>query len=507
MPYPIMIPLTTSWKNITKMLLNSFDNGDNIDFILEAYKSLEIEILIDKTGAFIVDEEQYNNGIRLDRDLIKFSSSLNRLYKYYARSIKSTTNLRISKSISQNSSAIIDSAGRGNTLGVFGEQLATDIKNDILTQFSYGKSTRDLKNEVTVTTGTVTIENDNLLTVATGTAADGQASIQSYNAIRYRPGHTIITQFTALFTNPYATDSHQWIGNLDGNDGFAIGFFDGNFAIMRVRDGVHFHTFKEDLNGDVNIDDIDFTKLNIFRITVGYLGTAPAMIEIMPEGENRYKTIHSLQLHGTLEGTHIRIPFQPIMMNVENQGNTSDCQIRSASWQGGVLGICSTCGNRPFAFPTTPGPNINLNIGTTLTPIAAFRSKSTFNGIENKIRSSLDRLHFLPYDGDGLVTVQLIAGATITGTEGVDYNFVDIDSVNSVMEISTDLTAFTGGYPGLTTHSFPTASGSKLAGETENVDGEKLGLFLDPGQVYIIAANINVGTFDVAWSVNWTELF
>jgi len=400
---------------------------------------------------------------------------------------------------------IKDSSGRSNTIGVFGEQWATDMKNDVLAQFSYGKSTRELKGESVVGTGTVTIQDDNLLTVSTGTDVDGTAEIESYNAIRYRAGHTAIAQFTAIFTNPDAEDCHQWIGVADGIDGFAFGFIDGVFSVTRMRKGVHTHI--TDINGKIDIETIDFTKLNLFRVTYGYLGIAPVTFEILPKDGDSFVPIHTIRLQGKTEQTHIQLPYLPIKMRVENEGNDTDVQIRSGSWQGGSFGTCQECGNRSFHYPVTAGAETKENVGTTMTPLAAFRSKDTFQGFTNKIRARMQLFSFIPYEGDGIVTLQLLAGATITGEEGTDYNFIDIDSDNSVMEVSTDLTAFTGGIVGLTMFSNPTTLGSKQSASPQDLEAEALGLFLDPNQVYIIAAKINAGTIDIDWSVNWTELF
>jgi len=402
---------------------------------------------------------------------------------------------------------IKDTAGRSNVIGVFGEQWATDVKNDILAQFSYGKSTRDLKNETTVGSGTVTIEDDNLLTASTGTDTDGKAGIESYNSVRYRPGHTVLTHFTAIFTNPTADNTHQWIGVADGIDGFGVGFIDGEFAVMRMKAGVHTHIFKSGFNGTVDIDNIDFTKINIFRITFGYLGAAPAAFEILPPGQAAFEVIHTWFFHGEIAETHIRLPYLPIRMEIENTGNNTDCQIRSGSWHGGVMGLCQDCGNRGFAYPFAPGSAlVKADIGTTPVVLAGFKSVTTFQGFANKIRAKLAQFGFTPYDAseDVLLTIQLVGGATVTGG-----TYVDVDSTNSTLQINSTATGYTGGGAGLTLY----ATGS--AGQGNNppqstpadLDTEALGLFLDPGQEYAIIAFTDSGTINTAWSVNWVELF
>ena len=504
---PLTLEIQNTWTDITSQILDVFSNEDNLEIYIEVVKSTEFEIIIDETGIAVIDESYNQKGIRLDRFLNKIDIQLNKDFKYYGRAYREVADIKFKHKIGKSSVGLSDSAGRENVFGIFGEQWATDIKNDIIAQFSYGKSNRDLKNEIVVGSGTVSIQDANLLTASTGIDIDGSAEIESLSSIRYRPAHTAISNFTAMFTNPSADNSHQWIGIADGVNGFAIGFFNGVFAIMRMKDGVHTHTFEADLNGNIPLKNIDFTKLNVFRISFGYLGIAPAIFEVMEEGSNKYKTIHSIQLHNRISETHIRLPYLPIKMSVMNTGNNTDCQIRSGSWQGGVMGLCQECGNRPFHYPITPGPAIKTGIGTTPTPIAAFRSKTTFQGFLNKIRVQLQLFDHIAFNGEGLVTLQLIGGATINGVEGTDYNFTDIDTQNSVMEVSTDLTGFTGGRVGLTLYSFPTTSGSKLNYNTADIDAEALGLFLEPGNTNIIAASVSANTVDIAWANNWTELF
>lgn len=407
--------------------------------------------------------------------------------------------------ITNTTTTIVDSGGRSNTIGTFGEQWATDIHNDILVQFSYGKSTRDLKDDITTGSGVVTIQDDNLLAVSSGIDINSLAEIESLNSIRYRAGHTAIAQFTALFTNPLALNTHQRIGVGDGVNGFGIGFDDGMFSITLVRAGVP--TYITEFNGSIDIENIDFTKLNLFRITYGYLGIAPISFEIMPKDENSFAPIHTIRLQGKITQTHIQLPYLPIKMRVMSENNTEDVQIRTGSWQGGTFGLDTDSGNRPFGYPLLPGSQVKLDIGITPTPLFAFRSKTTFQGFLNKIRAKLQLFNFLAFDGEGLVTLQFVTGATINGVEGVDYTFTDIDPINSIMEISTDLLGFTGGRVGLTLYDFPTTSGSKITYTPTEIDMEDLGLFIDPSQINIVVANISVGTTDIAWSVNWAELF
>jgi hypothetical protein len=403
-------------------------------------------------------------------------------------------------------SIIRDPAGRTNIVGVFGEQWATDVKNDVLAQFTYGKSDYDLKPDETVGSGTVTIQNDNLLTVGTGTDANGSAKIESFNAVRYRPGHTILSHFTALWTNPTADNCDQWIGIADGTNGFTVGFQDGNFTITRIRDSVHYHTDVSQFNGNIDMSTVDFTKLNVFRIMFGYLGSAFITFEMLEPGTNQFNLIHTIEYHNKYEETHIQLPFLPIAMSVTNTGSTEDAQIRSGSWQGGVMGLCDTCANRGFTYPYEPGTTPIKSVGTTPAILAGFKSVSTFNGIANKIRAELLKFTYLPFDAtsDTMVTLQLVRGATITGG-----TYIDIDSNNSTIQVNETPTGFSGGRVGLTLATMATTGQGNTPPQSTpaNLDADTLQLFLDPGTEYGIIAFTQEGNVSITWNVNWVELF
>jgi len=402
---------------------------------------------------------------------------------------------------------IVDTGGRSNLVGIFGEQLAADVKNDILAQFSYGKSRFDLKTEVVANGGTVAITSDNLLTASTSTASNGSAYIESYNSIRYRPGHTVISHFTAMFSDIEATDTHQWIGINDGTNGFALGSHDGVPHVMQIRDGVHTHTAHTSWNGVVSESEVNWDKINVFRITFGYLGVAPAIFEILDPSNGSFRTLHTLYFHNASTETHIQLPYLPISMKVENDGNTSDVKIFSASWQGGVMGTCQDCGSRGFAFPYSAGEaQIRTAVGTTPVILAGFKNVATFNDFSNKIRAVMKKFSYVPYDAslDTLVTVQLISGATVT-----NGTYADIEANESVLQVNDTATTYTGGRTGLTLYSTATAAQGNTPPQSTDGDlnAEALGLFLDPTKEFVIIAFTQAGTVDIAWNVNWQELF
>jgi hypothetical protein len=406
-----------------------------------------------------------------------------------------------------------DNANRSGTFGIFGEFWATDVKNDILCQFSYGISDYDLKPAVTANGGSVT-DTSNLLTVSAGTESNGSAYVQSKDALRYRPGHTAFTQFTTIFSNHTNDNSEAWIGISDGDDGIELGFYNGQMAVRYIKDGTPVMVAQDNFNGYYyghnNLHQLDMSKIQVCRIMFAYLGGGPISIEILEKDSYIYRPLHTFFLHGKLTETHIDLPYLPIQASVLNSGNTSDITIQSGSWQGGVFGLCQSCGSRPFHVRTT-----GLNIGTTLTNLLTLRSKSTFNGRLNKIRSILQRLQYLPYAGTGLVTLVLTRPSTLNGVAPDTYldsiTMTDVDMTNSTLEYTTNAVAVVEGSTAITLATY-TQDGQGNQPNTfspSDLDGRAFDLYLDPGKVYTVAAMCDsiLSPPDILVSVNWAELF
>lgn len=398
---------------------------------------------------------------------------------------------------------LTSTSGAPAFVGVYGELLATDIKNDVLVQFQYNVSSYDVTQ--TVANGGTVASADSMAVVSTSTATNGTAEIESTGKLRYRPGHTAIAQFSALFSTPKA-DSLQHIGPFNDTDGFYFGYSDETLVFGYLNGGVRTEIPSTQWNGN-DISSIDFTKLNVFRINFGWLGATPVILEVMLPGTNRYVVLHSFQHQGVGTKPHVGNPSMPIHMHVENSGNNTDIVMKTGSWQCGVLGLCQECGNRPFQLKLT-----QTAVGATEQVIAVFENVATFHGKNNKVRAKLNRYQFFvdpptSQNDFGVIQFRLVADPTLTGTP----SWTNIDVDNSIIRYNTNqaYTAGTGieglvewiGYAGGKGNTVPSVS--EVA--------EALGLFLDAGRTYVLLAQrvgtTSTGTPNVRAVFNWSELF
>ena len=401
-----------------------------------------------------------------------------------------------------NEAGLVDTVGNTPFFGVFGEQLATDIKNDVLVQFHYPLSPYDTV-QTTVDTGTVTQDN-HMVIVSTGAGTAAEASIRSVNYLRYRPGHTALVHFTADFTNGGVADSIQRAGAFDSQDGVYVGFNGTTRVVAYRNDGVDTEITEADWNGDPRVKDYTWDKLNVFRIQFGWLGTAPISFQVMLPGTSTFVEIHTVRVHGVANEPHIGQPSMPVKIEVAKTAGTSDIVVKSGSWQAGVMGLCQSCGNRPFH-----DERVKLTIGTTPVSVVNYRSLTTFAGKTNKVRAKLIHYNFFvdaPATGGGTVRFRLIANPTLGGTPV--WN--DISTDNSVVQYDTAGTYTVGtGRVGLTEWVGYQGGGTGRNSGRIDFDAENLGLFLDPDTTYAIVADVvdGTGTPNVRVTFNWNELF
>lgn len=318
-----------------------------------------------------------------------------------------------------------DYLGRESLNSLFGDKIVGSRKVYIANQFVYGIERDDAIIEE-LNGATISVENS-LLKGSTGTNVDGFASIQTKRYIRYKPGFDTVVMFTAIFSEP-KVDSYQHIGLFDDNDGVFIGYdTDGVFKLFRRNSGT---TYKYTLDTSVLSFDIDFTKGNIYRINYGYLGFAPIVLEVLsPTG--KWEELYFIEYPNQNTLTNIGNTYLSMRGEVGNDGNNTDIVLKSGSIHASVVdGVSDDLTGRYNNYNSEPQI---ISSGDTI--IVAFKNVDAFMGVNNKIASRLKEVIGTP-DLNKIADLRLIKNPTITNTP----IWVDIDTDNSVMQYSTDIT-------------------------------------------------------------------
>lgn len=397
---------------------------------------------------------------------------------------------------------VVDEGGSANIIGVYGEQLATDIKNDVLVQFQYGISTYDVTTDE-VDTGTVTAA-DHMAVLSSGSGVNAAAHVSSVNSLRYRPGHTALGHFTCMWPNGPIANVEQFAGIFDDEDGLYVGYNGTDQVVGYMNDGVSTEAKSADWNGDPRISIVDFTKLNVFRFKFGWLGAVPIKFQMMLPGTEEWVDIHTFKVHGVVTEPHLGNPAMPVQMHIKKTAaDATDVIMKTGSWQAGVFGLCQTCGNRPFS-----SAQVELAVGATPVMIASYRSVPTFQTKTNKVTTKLLRYQIhvdTPATGTGTIRVRFLGNPTYTGTP----NYTAVDANNSTIEVDEDQAYDSGGVLALTEWVNYSANnkGGTITGFV--TDAAQLGLFLRPGSNFAIVGDVvdGLGTPNVRVTFNWEELF
>lgn len=403
-----------------------------------------------------------------------------------------------------------DRAGNSGFIGSFGEQLTGRKLSDISIQFQYNALNTQFDLNATATA--VTGDGVNTATgsyAQASSATTGTATIQSRDFLRYRPGHTGYADFTAYFSGTGTGEA----GPHDDNDGFKLKVTNGVASFCYLKGGVETGSVSQSSwNGNADLSNIEWDKLNIFRITFGYLGVANPTLWIK---KDTWQVLTTLKTEGTLTGTHVNNPVFPMRIKA-----TNGATVRAGSWDAGTMGAESVPGQRPFHFPVTQVINGTaaeqgeaLLVSTNVNTVALFRSKTTFQGIANKVKTRLLSYAFhvdIPAGNvTGTVIFQIVGNPTLSGAA----SYSDINTASSVMEY--DHTNGTGASVNATLGSpiitdIVEYTGSNRGGSTSDVkiDAERIGATGYPGDVFaIVAKDLDGNGVTVRCILNWEELF
>ena len=381
----------------------------------------------------------------------------------------------------------IDNVGRTSFNTTFGDKVVVERVDNILVGFNYNISTEDVKTAV-VDTGSVAAV-DSMAVLSSGTGTTGKITLESVDVVRYIPGREVFAYFTAMFPNGGVSDSTQHIGPFTSQDGFFLGYTNNDLIVGHKRDSVRTEVISSAWNGNPRVlTEIDFAKLNIFRITYGWLGTAPVSFEVItPNGE--WLVMHQLQFPSTRTQTSVLNPTLPICSDIEKTAGTEDIIMKTGSWGAGSQGNLSTKQER-----TKTVSNSVLGV-TTEALIINVRNQSTFQGINNRVVARPFILS-VTTDGPKPVTLRIYKNLTIATP-----TWVDVDAVNSVLQ--TDIL-------GTPTYDVTKLSDALQLGRIDsqilNIDKEGA-VLVRPGDDVTISAESSGAGSDVTLAIRYQELF
>jgi hypothetical protein len=388
-----------------------------------------------------------------------------------------------------------DYVGRKSFNTIFGESVVGTRQDDVSINFQYSNSTRDVTPTVS---GSGTTSNSNQRATVSITGAVGSARLQTVDAIRYRPGHEVTSQFTAVFEGAQSGVNH-YIGLLDTTDGIAWGMQDGVFGVWFIENSTETFVPQSAFNGD-KLDGtgesgfvVDPTMMNIYQVQYGWLGIAPLILSIYTGSDTGWVRAHTFDFVNSQAIPHLRNPSLPISVLVRRlSGTGTDANLRTSSVRAGVVSgdLELNSSNRWFAFTSVDFPHVS----TVRNNVFTLRNKATYQGLTNHI---VVELGIVAFDNSTNKTVAFygVDGATLAGNSP----FTDIDTANSVMEVSTGGT-LSGGTRGPST--------IRRSNSDIRTDVRGTGILIYPGRTFTFETQSGAGTNGtVSISARWVERF
>lgn len=346
-------------------------------------------------------------------------------------------------------------------LAAFGEMLTSEEVPKIQYIFNRGTSGNilaktykipfsDIKTYTNTAASTLNISDGKYY--ITGQPA-GNISYMYGSPYKYRAGQGLITKFTAFFkqgakniSGINCTLQYAGVGNLGTvNDiknflGFGYGDSDivyenNSFGIIYINDGIKQFINISDWNGDkITIINNDWTKINIFKITVQYLGGGNIRFYVMDNDTSNYKLVHTLKLAGTLDKSNLSDPSVGLIYYQYPEVGKSTPSLNNDE-VGGCSFFLGIEGGILAPYERFGSSNIRSILANVETPIISIKNNNLFYGLKNNVTIDIDFLT-LSVDGTKSTIINIYKNCVLSGanfiTPYTDNIPISIDKVGNL---------------------------------------------------------------------------
>ena len=380
----------------------------------------------------------------------------------------------------------LDTRGYKSINTVFSDSVVGVRYIDVAVQFQYNVYNEDT--EIGLINGATLIHDNSMAILSSGINSTAEVHINSIESLRYRPGHEGYTLFTSVWFDGCKVNSEQLAGIFNENeDGYYVGCINDTFVVGLYKGGTKEFISNDSFNGDLSCN-YDITKLNIYRISFGWLGIAPIKYEVFCK--NDWRTIHTIDKTNTQTMTTINNPVLPVQFHIKNFGNTQNISMGTASWNAGIInGGSEKAGRRDFSVQ-----NSKSILANNKTNIITIKSNETFWGKTNRIDSALGYLTFAT-DGAKSVKFYVIRNANISGG-----TWSNVDTNNSIMLYNLNAT-YNSGSNEIVEHIFAL---QKVGDLNEIV--RDLNIHIHNNETLSIVA-FSTANNDIETGIRWEELY
>lgn len=182
---------------------------------------------------------------------------------------------------------------------------------------------------------------------STGTSATGRAQAVSLDVVKYRPVHEVYAAWSAAFLVAGVANSWQRIGLFDANNGVFMGYEGTTLGVTYRTAGVD--TFVARSAWDDPCDGsagslftrdglpeaLDPTKLNVWRVRLGWLGAAGFILEVISPDLN-WVPVYTFKRLNASDTPYIYNPDLPLSVDVGKTSGATVLTIATACAAGGT---------------------------------------------------------------------------------------------------------------------------------------------------------------------------
>lgn len=229
---------------------------------------------------------------------------------------------------------------------------------------------------------------------------------------------------------------------------------------------------------------IDTAKLNVGRILYQWLGGGGIFFELEHPATGEWVTIHIIEYANAFTTPSVLHPDMPLFVESDNGLGTEDCIAQASSMGAFAHGELALTGPRVTATGSA-------TVTTSQTPILAIRVKAVdLKSKTNTIRAFIKRISF-GTESTKITTFQAHLNPTLIGDS---ISWTDADPLNSTVEISTNVSDFSGGQ---TPDSLSSGPAGMVVGSDE---------VLRAGDIWLVTAAVsNTPNAVVVATATWIE--
>jgi len=290
------------------------------------------------------------------------------------------------------------------------------------------------------TNGGTVVESENMAVLNSSSTSGSLASFSSNKNIPHRSGQGTLVRIDCLFTaTATTTDSKQWVGIGDDNDGFLYGYDGQDFSISYRTSGTttvinqtNWNTDTMDgSNGSMNPSgmNLDPSKGNVYQISYGD-SFAAINFSIEDDSTGNMVLVHILKYNNlNITPSTFNATF-PLFCEVGNGSSTDVIITKVANMSAFIEGkneITGPLNAHSSDIRLTQGSDGNEDFFT-------LRGRSTFAGKTNKVECLIESIS-ASQDSKAGGNIFITEDATVASQNA----FVDIGTNTSVVEVSDSL--------------------------------------------------------------------